>query len=92
MSTTTEQLEELFKAKKYDKAKAVIESYFDDATTEKGKDYFMITTLYLELINNINAKYKLLLQETLEDLQSINLVEKKLDEQDKLNSVRKGLQ
>ncbi len=92
MSTITNQLETFFKAKKYDKAEALIGSYFDEAKSEKGKDYFLITSLYLELMNGIDTKYKELLQETLENLQSLNLVEKKLDEQDVINSVRKELQ
>lgn len=93
MNINTQKIEQLLSENKMDEARDYIREIIKAplSNIDKGEAIVMYTTMYMELMNNINEEYKAVLEEILAGLKAVDVAEAKLKEGIELKKVRAEL-
>lgn len=93
MNIDTQKIEQLLSENKMDEARDYIREIIKAplSNIDKGEAIVMYTTMYMELMNNINEEYKTALEEILAGLKAVDVAESKLKEGIELKKVRAEL-
>jgi hypothetical protein len=93
METDIKKLEALLADKKFDEAKAVINSIISAKMTEseKGDALVGMSSVYLDIMNSINAKYESALNDAIAGMRAINKAESKMNDKIRLAEVKESL-
>ncbi len=89
----TAVLEKLLEKGELEEARNLLENYFKEPASddEKGAAYFNFTNMYMKVMNAINGRYKLGLEEALSRLEEIEKAKKESVNQIDIARVKKEL-
>lgn len=93
MNINITNIEALLIEKKYDEVRAVIKELVSSKLTDKEKGAALIdyASLYIDISNAINEKYKEALEQVIEGMKEINAAENGVSDKIKLADVRDSL-
>jgi len=78
----------------FDQARLMLEEFFQKEPTEleKGEFYVTVMSEYLKLMNALNRRYLMALRSGIAELEEINSVSRKVDDDLALNDVKKRME
>jgi len=93
MPIDTKKIEELLKDKKYDEVTSLIKEMSKEelSSEENGEALVGFASIYMKIMNSINAEYRDRLKEAIEAMKLVNKSEAEMNDKAKLMEARASL-